>query len=225
MSLMLNIGASGAKAFQNKIDVTAQNIANASTTGYKRGVSSFKDLVYQQAKVVPVNGEMATFYQGQGVRNDFTGIDFGQGVLQIDKTDTSYAIAGKGYFGVINPATNQVELTRDGSFGWNTQGELVDSSGYLVVMNGEEPMLYLPTQTALMTELSSNRYAVAPENLVTNVESPEFFGTLQQGMLEASNVELSTEMTELIIAQRGYSLNLKSIQTADETLQIINQLR
>ena len=225
MSTMMNIGTSGAKGFQNKINTTAQNIANANTTGYKRGVSTFKDLVYQQANQIPVNGELATYYQGKGVRNDFIGADLGQGALMMDQTETSYAVSGKGYFGVLNPVTNEVELTRDGTFGLNSEGQLVDASGYQVMMNGEEPMLYLPTQTAFMTEISNNRYAVAPENLVTNEQNPALFGSVQQGALEASNVNLSTEMTDLIVAQRGYSLNLKAIQTADENLQIINQLR
>lgn len=225
MSTMMNIGTSGAKGFQNKINTTAQNIANANTTGYKRGVSTFKDLVYQQANQIPVNGELATYYQGKGVRNDFIGADLGQGALMMDQTETSYAVSGKGYFGVLNPVTNEVELTRDGTFGLNSEGQLVDASGYQVMMNGEEPMLYLPTQTAFMTEISNNRYAVAPENLVTNEQNPALFGSVQQGALEASNVNVSTEMTDLIVAQRGYSLNLKAIQTADENLQIINQLR
>lgn len=225
MSTMMNIGTSGAKGFQNKINTTAQNIANANTMGYKRGVSNFKDLVYKQVNQIPVNGELATYYQGKGVQNTFISADFSQGALVMDQTDTSYAISGKGYFGVLNPVTNEVELTRDGTFGRNAVGELVDVSGYRVMMNGEEPMLYLPTQTAWMTELSNNRYSVAPENLITNEQNPALFGTLQQGALEASNVSLATEMTDLVVAQRGYSLNLKAIQTADENLQIINQLR
>ena len=225
MSTMMNIGTSGAKGFQNKINNTAHNIANANTVGYKRSVSTFKDLVYQKANEIPVNGELADYDQGKGVRNDFISADFSQGALMMDQTETSYAVSGKGYFGVLNPITNEVELTRDGTFGKNAQGELVDASGYQVMMNGEEPMLYLPTQTAFMTQLSNNRYAVAQENLVTNEQSPELFGKVQQGALEASNVNLSTEMTDLIVAQRGYSLNLKAIQTADENLQIINQLR
>ena len=225
MSRMRNIGTSGAKGFQNKINLTAQNVANATTVGYKRGVSTFKDLVYQQVNHIPVNGRLAEYAQGKGVRNDVIGADFTQGALLLDQTETSYAVSGKGYFGVLNPVTNEVELTRDGTFGLNTEGQLVDASGYQVMMNGDEPMLYLPTQTAFMTEISNNRYAIAPENLMTNVENPALFGSIQQGALEASNVNLSTEMTDLIVAQRGYSLNLKAIQAADENLQIINQLR
>lgn len=225
MSTMMNIGVSGAKGFQNKINITAQNIANVNTAGYKKGVSTFKDLVYREANKIPVNGELAPYHQGQGVRNEMISADFSQGALLVDQTETSYAIAGKGYFGVMNPLTNQVELTRDGSFGRNVAGQLVDASGYEVMMNGEEPMLFLPTQTAFLTEVSQNRYAIDPENLITNVEAPEQFGSLQSGALEASNVEMSMEMTDLIIAQRGYTLNLKAIQTADENLQIINQLR
>lgn len=221
----MSIGTSGAKGFQNKINTVAHNIANVNTTGYKRSVSRFQDLVYQQANQIPVNGELANYDQGKGMRNDQISADFNQGALLMDQATTSYAISGKGYFGVLNPVTNQVELTRDGSFGLNPQGQLVDASGYQVMMNGEEPMLYLPNQTANLTELSANRYAIAPENLITYTQNPEAFGEVIQGALEASNVDMSVEMTDLILAQRGYSMNLKAIQTADENLQIINQLR
>jgi flagellar basal-body rod protein FlgG len=51
------------------------------------------------------------------------------------------------------------------------------------------------------------------------------FGTLNQGMLETSNVQIVEELTNLIVAQRAYETNSKAVQTADDMLSIANQLR
>ncbi len=51
------------------------------------------------------------------------------------------------------------------------------------------------------------------------------FGLLRQGFVETSNVKLVEEMTDLIVGQRAYEANSKSIQTADSMLQIVNQLK
>jgi flagellar basal-body rod protein FlgG len=51
------------------------------------------------------------------------------------------------------------------------------------------------------------------------------FGTLQQGFLESSNVNLAEEMVNMIIAQRSYEINSKTIQASDEMMQIANNLR
>lgn len=234
MTLMLSIGKLGAQAFQTKIDVGANNIANSTTNGYKRNEVSFQDLMYQNAKLPVMNGNEVEFVQGSGVRAEFVGVDFSQGTLLLDQNEYCMAILGEGYFGVLDEQTGQMLLTRDGSFGVNADGNLVDVAGREVMgewqTNGDgnrifQPILYRPNLTANMTQLNQNNYYAAPENLVSSNDAPEGFGTVQHGALESSNVDLATEMTNLIVAQRAYNMNLKSIQTADETWQIINQLR
>ena len=53
----------------------------------------------------------------------------------------------------------------------------------------------------------------------------EGFGALAQGFLEGSNVSLIEELTDLMLAQRGYEMNAKVIQAADDMLGIVNNLR
>lgn len=234
MTFMLSIGKLGAQAFQTKIDVGANNIANSTTNGYKRNEVSFQDLMYQNAKLPVMNGNEVKFIQGSGVRAEFVGVDFSQGTIMTDQNEYCMAISGEGYFGVLDEATGQMFLTRDGSFGVNENGDLVDVSGRQVMGEWElnsdgtktfQPILYRPNLTANMTKVNQNNYYVAPENLISSVNNSEGFGLIQQRALETSNVDLATEMTNLIVAQRAYNMNLKSIQTADETWQIINQLR
>lgn len=234
MTLMLSIGKLGAQAFQTKIDVGANNIANSTTYGYKRNEVTFQDLMYQQAKLPVMNGKAIEFIQGSGVRAEFVDADFSQGAILTNQNEHCLAISGEGYFGVRDAQTGQLLLTRDGTFGVNANGDLVDASGREVVGEWQtnedgkrlfQPVLYRPNLTANMTQLNQNNYYVAPENLISSNESPEQFGTIQRGALEGSNVDLATEMTNMIVAQRSYNMNLKSIQTADETWEIINQLR
>lgn len=234
MTFMLSIGKTGAQAFQNKIDVIGNNIANSTTVGYKRNEVSFQDLMYQNAKLPTMNGEEVKFVQGSGVRAEFIGADFSQGTLMVDQNEHSMAIVGEGYFGVVDAQTGQMLLTRDGSFGVNGDGNLVDAYGREVMGEWQtnadgnrvfQPVLYRPNLTANMTQLSQNNYYVEPENLVSSVDNPEGFGTVRYSSLESSNVDLADEMTDLIIAQRAYNMSIKSIQTADETWQTINQLR
>lgn len=227
-NVMLTIGRSGVTSYQNYIDVVANNVANVNTTGYKKNEAIFKDLIHQTEKLPIISGEQHTFNQGFGVRSDFVSKDFAQGALQTTGDVYNMAIAGNGYFAVENQATGEIYLTRDGSFSLNADGILVDKNGNQVITRLEEnktPILYMPDQTANMVDMGNNYYLVGAENLISEIEAPQEFGSVQTGYLEMSNVDLGTELTNLIIAQRAYSLNMKSIATADENMSIVNSLR
>jgi len=60
---------------------------------------------------------------------------------------------------------------------------------------------------------------------IEGIPGEEGIGTLQQGMIEGSNVQLVTEMVNLITAQRGYEANSKAINTTDSMLQTVNALK
>ncbi|MGL4336063.1 MAG: flagellar hook-basal body protein [Turicibacter sp.] len=236
MSLMMQIGKSGAKAYQNQVNVGAHNISNSNTTAFKKNYADLKDLAYNQQNLPLMNNEVNAqqYYQGSGVRSDSVYENFTQGALISTGVSSNYAVSGSGYFGVLDKATNQVVLTRDGAFGYNETGELVDAYGNKVMTKtlindlGQEtkvPMLYQPNLKANMMKNTQGYYAVAPGNLISEATNPQGFGDVSQGFLEASNVDMAEEMTNLMIAQRAYSMSIKTIQTADETAQVINNLR
>jgi flagellar basal-body rod protein FlgG len=60
---------------------------------------------------------------------------------------------------------------------------------------------------------------------ITGIPGEEGIGTLVQGILEMSNVNVVTAMVDLITAQRAYEINSKAIQTSDEMLQVVNNLK
>lgn len=236
MNLMMAIGKSGVKGFQNQVNTTAHNIANSTTTAFKRQYADLQELnYYTGTNILSSEASLsANLMQGVGVRADSITENIQQGALMQTGINTHYAISGKGYFAVLNPNTQEIFLTRDGSFSQNEAGTLVDVNGNEVMLKTmtdevgntvQVPALYYPTQTAYLNKLGNNYYSVDPANLVSNLNTNEGFGEIKGGYLEASNVNLGEEMTNLIIAQRAYSMNMKVIQTADETRQIVNNLR
>jgi flagellar basal-body rod protein FlgG len=78
-----------------------------------------------------------------------------------------------------------------------------------------------------LKSLGSNLYQASAASGEAEVGTPgtNGMGTLAQGFLEASNVELVEEMVNMIVAQRAYEISAKAIQTSDSMLQLANQLR
>ena len=174
------------------------------------------------------------YNQGVGVQSDDSYEDFKQGSLVQSGTHTHYAVKGEGYFGVYDRTTNQTLLTRDGSFAKNSLGELVDINGNQVMMKtmrdeeGNEyqiPALYKPREMLHLNKVNESYYELDANNMISNINESQGFGEVENGYLESSNVDLGEEMTNLMIAQRAYSMNMKVVQTADETSQLINNLR
>lgn len=236
MNLMMTIGQSGVKAFQNQVNTSAHNIANSTTISFKKQYTNLQELTYfTDNNILSSESSISNnLMQGVGVCADRVTEKIQQGSLMQTGVDTHYAISGKGYFAVLNPNTKEVLLTRDGTFTTNAAGILVDVNGNEVILKtttdgfgniSQEPALYYPVQQEYLNKLGDNYYTTNPENLVSNFNSNEGFGYVKSGYLEASNVDLGEEMTNLIIAQRAYSMNMKVIQTADETRQIVNNLR
>lgn len=133
-------GMSGLSAHMRKLEVTGNNIANINTTGYKRQVTGFSELLRQKtaARGLPVleNGTVIPT-QGSGTRVSSTARLFEQGTLRATGRSLDLAIEGKGFFRVIG-ADDTVYYTRDGSLHVDAQGRLVNSQGY-PVMEGNLP--------------------------------------------------------------------------------------
>jgi flagellar basal-body rod protein FlgG len=83
------------------------------------------------------------------------------------------------------------------------------------------------TNDAGLDALGKNLFqpTAASGEAVTGLPGQEGFGTLLQGNLENSNVNIADEMVKMIVAQRAYELNSKAIQTSDEMLALVNSLK
>ena len=260
---MLNslfISKTGMEAQQTQLDVISHNLANVSTTGFKRATAVFEDLMYQNLRQVGANSteqsQLPTGLQlGLGVRTVATSRSFTQGSMQQTSNQLDLAIKGNGFFQVTQP-DGTIGYTRDGSFQVDAQGRLVTSSG-LPVANG----ITIPTNATSVSIATDGTVSatvsgsIAPQTVgtlaIANFVNPagleprgenlyaetaasgqpnggtagtNGLGTVMQGFLETSNVNVVQELVAMIQTQRAYEMNSKAIQTSDQMLQKLGQL-
>ncbi len=237
MRLSLFSSAAGASAQQGKIDVIANNIANANTYGYKNKSASFSDLLYQHIRAdVPGQEQIQN---GIGARVNSTTTNFNQGSVQETFNQLDFAIEGEGFFAVQNPQSLEVSYTRAGNF---VLSEAIDGTFYLMTTGGDFVMdrENAPIEVFSLDQDFSNIaiYDFANKEGMQSIGS-NYFQPVEkngapilvedkvplQGRIEWSNMELSEEFAKLIEAQRSYSLNLRMVTTSDEVIQEINALR
>lgn len=133
----LNIAATGMEAQQLNVDVISHNLANMTTTGYKRERPEFQDLIYQDLRRVGSNSSDAgtvvpTGVQlGLGVRTGAIYRSMAQGTMKLTENALDIAVNGRGYFNVELP-NGEIAYTRNGSFQLSPDGEIVTSDGYIV---------------------------------------------------------------------------------------------
>lgn len=136
----LKIAATGMAAQQMRVDVTANNIANMSTTGYNARRAEFSDLHYQQMRtpgaVTAATGQIlpSGIQLGLGVRPASVAMEVAQGAVRQTGGAFDIAIEGKGYFEIELPDGTS-GYTRDGAFKLTGEGVLVTSDGRAVVPN------------------------------------------------------------------------------------------
>ncbi len=144
----LRTAALGMSAQQNGVDNTANNLANANTTGYKRSSIVFHDLLYQSVQAggeQAGGGTPASMQMGHGATAVATVRNFTQGSLAETGNPLDLAVNGDGFFQVRKP-DGSVAFTRDGTFGLSADGELVTQTGLLV-----EPDLSVPPEATNIT--------------------------------------------------------------------------
>lgn len=129
--------ATGMTAQQTNIDIISNNLANVSTTAYKKSRAEFQDLLYQIVRPAGVTNNFGTQFPtpieiGHGVKLAATQKSFMQGSAVETGNDLDVMILGDGFF-QIQQANGEIGYTRDGSFKMDAQGNLVTSEGYYVM--------------------------------------------------------------------------------------------
>lgn len=238
MNAAFYTAGAGASAHQSKMNVISNNMANISTTGFKRKVPVFADLVYSN---YPSGG--GPLQTGNGLKIDKTSDNFAETGAPIPtEGKLDFALNGEGFFAVSQMDGEEVLYTRDGRFAISYFDEtpyLTNTSGMLVLNADGEPIemdglttdakmeelnigvFSIPVKDGMISEGYGN-YSITEKN-----GEPELieFPKLLRGALEASNVDMATEMTQVMEAQRAFSFALKMVQTSDELEQEINALR
>jgi flagellar basal-body rod protein FlgG len=191
---------------------------------------------------------------GNGSRVGATSKVFTQGQLTQSGQNLDLAIQGDGFFEVQKP-DGTISYTRDGSFKLNATGQVVTADGFPVLsgfqpvptgttgihisQSGEVTVqsasgnqtfriqLTRFANPAGLQSLGGNLYAETPASGTPETGNPSElgYGGVMQGYIEGSNVNIVEEMVNLIVAQRAYEINSKSIQTSDEMLQSAAQMK
>ena len=249
----------GLDAQQTQMTVTANNLANVATNGFKKSRAVFDDLLYQNVSQVGAATSQTTLSPtglqlGTGVRVVATERSYTQGSLDNTGNNLDIAIQGRGFFQVLQP-DGQMAYTRDGSFQLNAQGQVVNSNGYAL-----QPAITIPTGAQSVTIGADGTVSVltagqsAPTTVGT-IQMADFInpaglqtiggnlavesaasgspttgnpglsglGTVVQGSVEASNVNVVEEMVNMIETQRAYEMNSKAVQATDQMLQYAAQ--
>jgi flagellar basal-body rod protein FlgG len=170
----LNTAATGMKAQQTNMDVAANNIANASTTGFKKARAEFEDLMYQTlvepGAATGANSVSPTGVQvGSGVRTSGVAKDFEQGSTQVTNGAFDVEIKGAGFF-PVRTANGQIAYTRDGAFKKGPDGRLQDKNGNLL-----QPEIAVPPN-ATGVEISANGQV---QVILENQNQPQSIGQIQ----------------------------------------------
>lgn len=256
------IGATGMQAQELNVEVISNNIANISTSGFKRQRAEFQDMIYDNIRrpgststdagnIVPTGIQV-----GMGVRPAAVYRINAQGNVTITDNPLDLSVSGRGYFQVQLP-DGTTAYTRAGSMQLNAEGVIVNADGYPI-----QPSITIPSNAIDVTINSSGEVLVKQDGTTTlsNVgqlqlatfvnpagleaignnllrESPASgtpttaapastgFGEVRQGAIENSNVNVVSEITSLITAQRAYEMNSRVIKASDEMLSTVSQLR
>lgn len=253
MNPMLNIAATGMHGQQLNLETIANNISNINTPGFKAGKVAFSDLMHRtsgqpaamasgigpgsgvESKVVFRDFAPTALKQSQ---SDMDLAIQGRGFLEVLLQDGTRAFTRGGTLtvnkdGLLATGTGQplkpeiqvpagmtsLRIAADGLVTAEVAGQsmpmdigklevvdFVNASGLRPAGNG----LYVPTEES--------------GDPVTGRAGEDGLGTLVQGSLEASNVELSGEMVTLMLAQRAYELSSRVVQVADTVMELTNNL-
>jgi flagellar hook protein FlgE len=260
-------GISGLRAHQQMLDVTANNIANVNTVGYKANETTFEETLSQTlggaGTATATAGGTNPTQIGLGVKLAATTGNFGQGSTQNTGATTDVMINGDGFFVIKNAGVT--EYTRAGAFHRDAIGHLVTPDGSIVqdaaganldlsallvagaykdwniAANGDVNAVDAAGATttlatiglatfanpAGLARVGDTAFVASASSGAAAVSAPGAVGvgTLSAGALEMSNVDLSTELTNLMISERGFQANSRVISTSDEVLQTLVNLK
>jgi len=249
----LQISATGMRAHEKQIDTISHNVANINTVGFRRQLVSFDEVsadASMQLQGLDKLDASATKGAGSLARISLSGA---AGELRKTGEVLDLAIDGAGFLEVTR-SDGSLAYTRAGSLQLNDSGELIIGTGEALAARINVPsnatnlqitsdgrvLADIDTKTEELGKIElvsfSNPSALMPvgDNLyVATEQSGELrtatpgdagMGTLRQGYLESSNVQMVDEMVALMLAQRGFEMNSRVAQAADQIQALTNGL-
>ena len=259
MLASLSISQTGLSAQDRALASISNNLANVSTTGFKKERAVFQDLLYQVHKQPGAQSSQSTqlpsgLQTGTGVRTVATQKLHTAGNLEITDQPLDLAVSGRGFMQVLLP-TGETGYTRDGQLQLSSTGVLVNSQGFEL-----QPSITIPDGTQNITigsdgVVSATVSGSSTPSQIGTIQTADFInptglqaiggnmyketaasgtpttgtpglnglGSIEQGALENSNVNIVEELVDMITTQRAYEMNSKVISTSDQMLQFVTQ--
>jgi len=259
MEASLFVSKTGLDAQQTRMTTISNNLANVSTTGFKRDRAVFEDLLYQNIRqpggtTGGDNQAPTGLMLGTGVRVVSTEKAHTQGSMMQTDNALDLALMGEGMFQILQP-DGTIAYTRDGSLKLSSLRQLVTSSGEPL-----QPTITIPEDAESISIGNDGTVTVQPygnseEVQVGEIQIARFLnyaglepigrnlyrptsasgepvvatpgdagaGSIMQGSLESSNVNVVEEMVNMIETQRAYEVNSKAISSVDSMLRFLNQ--
>ena len=236
---------------QRALDVIANNVANINTPSFKRSEIRFSEMIAERRDAANPTAGLSSDPSVAGVSARSVLALEQQGEIERTGRALDLAIEGEGFIELMGPR-GQTLLWRGGALGVQEDGLLAANGIPLRAMisvpagaelsiaedgrvtarsDGEAVdlgriLLVQAENTAALERLDGGLYSV-PENerLLELAPGEQGAGTLLQGAVERSNVELNEEMVRLLIVQRAYAANAQIVQAADQLMAIANSLR
>lgn len=239
---------------QKRLDTVTNNLANASTTGFKREGLTSKS--FDQMLTVKLN-DLSVPYLNEGIGKMSLGVkigenytDYSQGSFKETGNTYDLALAGNGFFTISytdKKGNTSEKYTRDGEFTMDSEGYLRTLEGDYV--QGEGGAIMIPVETSEVSIRDNGDIYADGEyvdslrivdfedynniekfgenlyNVVDGATETESTAAVKQGYLEMSNINVVKEMVEMITISRAYESNQKLIQTEDDMLdKSVNQV-
>ncbi|MBM9537411.1 flagellar basal-body rod protein FlgG [Desulfobulbus alkaliphilus] len=250
----------GMSAQDLNMDVIANNLANVSTTGFKKSRADFQDLLYQIMKVPgsptsPDTMAPTGIQVGLGVKPAAVTKVFTEGDIVQTENPLDVAIMGPGFFQVIMPDGN-LAYTKAGNLKLDGEGRLTNSDGYPIdpeIIIPEDARQITISETGVVSAILGDdtisielgdldladfvneagllaigrnlfRETEASGAAIIGIPGNDGYGTLLQGYVENSNVNLVEEIAYMITTQRAFEINSRVVSTSDEMMQTVNNM-
>jgi flagellar basal-body rod protein FlgF len=217
-------------------EITANNIANASTAGYKKDSIFLQELNAARRASLPRKSD----WEQPMIDQVYT--DYSQGTFERTGNSLDVAINGEGFFILESPEGESRIYTRNGSFSTDLDGFMVNSEGFRVL--GDGGPIEIGNGAVTVSETGD---VLADDNQVGRIQVVEFADesvlvkkgtsgfaaddgieptpsanyTVRQGFLERANINVIKEMVRMIITLRNYETSSKAIQMQNDSLNVL----
>jgi flagellar basal-body rod protein FlgG len=249
------ISATGLQSQQRALDVIAGNIANVNTPSFKRSEVRFSEVLSARSDPDIPRADLAEMPLSSGVRIDSTPMTDEAGAIQATGQQMDIAIDGRGFIELMGPGGQTMlwrggtmRIGDDGLLGaangMALKAAITVPDDAVAVSVGRDGVVRAQTGSDVnpveighialvriedggaLERLDGGLYRMSESARIVDAQPGEDgTGLLVQGAIERSNVEMTTEMVQMMLVQRAYSANAQVIQAADQLMGIANGLR